>query len=339
MKIKKVFIGIPPELKPLIFWVDRQYRKNELSFQIGGVDIIVEYTNGKVFGYDWVKYPGRYVKKIFDEGFLKNSDSNELETVKRNISRIFARTYSHDKYKTEPFTEVWNNKTHTTLPYSLLEKYTYGIYGEYLKLFLRHLEFAKQYISIHYPFRYDYLIDNWSFLEPGRAHYCVFFSDTDMIYPSKFGLVYNENIRWNSKLRAKFEYGFDNPFIGHVEGTGNEPVEFGEKDYLDTIIPLDTKKEIESRNDASISHWVSCVAPNQDFKELNDFEEPNTLETEKIFANFNFLSFKEFKDIFNDSKLTCLLNKSIWENTMQYIIDQSFCDKIIDELKSKESKI
>jgi hypothetical protein len=164
----------------------------------------------------------------------------------------------------------------------------------------------------------------------------VFLSDTDTVYTLKFGLVYNRNIRWNSKLRAKFEYGFDNPFIGYVEGTGNEPVEFDEKDYLDTIIPLDKTKEIELRNDASISHWSSCVAPYQDFEDMDNFEGPTTLDTEEIFENFNYLSFKKFKDIVNrKSKLTCLLNESIWENTLQYIIDESFCDKIIDELKEQ----
>ena len=334
MKIKKVYIGIPKELKSEIFWVSREFRKNELSFKIGGTDVIVEYTNKKVFGYDWVKYPGRYVKKIFDKEFLSQSNMSELEFIKQHISRIFARKYDADKYEIEPFVEVWNNKNYSILPYPLLDKFTYTVYANYLQFFLHHLDFAKLYLSIHYPFNYNFLVNNWSYLKSGTAHYSVFLSDTDTIYTSEFGLVYNKNIRWNSKLRAKFEYGFDNPFIGYVEGTGDAPVEFDEKDYLDNIIPLDKIKEIELRNDASISHWSSCVAPYLVFEDIDNFEGPTTLNAEEIFENFGYLNFKGFKDIVNKkSKLTCLLNDSIWENTLQYIIDDSFCDKIIEELK------
>ena len=336
MKKERVNIGIPQELSSIIFWVNRKFRKNELSFKIGGTDVIVEYTDKRVLGYDWVKYPGRYIKKIFDKEFLKETDKSELEFVKQKISRIFARKYDAVKYDMEPYLEVWNNKTYNVLPYPLLEKFTHTLYDDYLQFFLLHLDFAKIYLSTHYPFQYNYLIDNWSFLQSGTAHYSVFISDTDTIYTSQFGLVYNKNIKWNSKLRAKFEYGFDNPFIGYVEGTGKEPVEFDEKDYLDIIIPLNKTKEIELRNDASISHWSSCVAPYQDHEDMDNFQCPTTLNTEEIFKEFNYLNLTSFKAIFNrKSKLTCLLNESIWKNTLQYIIDESFCDKIIDELKKQ----
>lgn len=336
MKINRVYIGIPSQLKSLVFWVAREFRINDLSFQNGGADIIIEYSNGKVFGYDWIKYPGRYVKKVFEKGFLNDQYSSEIEAIKENVLRIFARKYEADKYETETFIEVWNNKTFNTLPYSILDKYTIAIYNNYLNLFLENIDFAKQYISMHYPFNYHYVITNWSYLETGDAHYCVFLSDTDWIYPSKFGLTYNKNIRWNSKLKARFEYGFDNHFIGYVEGTGKGPVEFDEKDYLDTIIPLDKKQEIESRNDASISYWSSVIAPNLDFEDYENFEGPNTLETESIFNEYKYLTFSEFKTIFEKSRLTALLNESIWENTLRFIIDETFCDKIIDEIKKVE---
>lgn len=325
MKISRIYIGIPSELKSLIFWVGREFRKSDLSFEIGGSDIIIEYTNGKVFGYDWIKYPGRYVKKIFDDGFLKYQYLNEVQVVKENVSRIFARKYDKDKYGTETFTEVWNNKTSDNLPYLLLDKYTIELYKDYLNLFLENIEFAKQYLSINYPFKYHYLIENWQYLETGDAHYCVFLSDTDWIYPSKFGLCYNKNIRWNSKLRARFDYGFDNLYMGYVEGTGNEFVEFEDKEYLDLIIPLDKKKEIESRE---------LIL----FKTSSTIEEykSNSKDSENIFFDYNYLKFSEFKNIFEKSRLTVLVNDNIWENTLKFVIDDSFCHKIIDELKKVE---
>jgi hypothetical protein len=238
----KQYLGIPAELIPQVFWVGREYRKNELSFKNGGVEIIIEYTDGQVFGYDWVKYPGRYIKKVFDNTFLVNAHLNEFETIKKNVSRVFARRCDSEDYNAESFTEVWNNSTSENLPYTLLDNYILKVYKYYLNFFLNNIEFAKQYISMHYPFDYSFLIENWSFLEQGTAHYCVYLIDTETIYPSIFGLAFNKNIRWNSKLRARFEYGFDNHFIGYVEGTGIGPVEFEERDYLDNMIPLDKQK-------------------------------------------------------------------------------------------------
>lgn len=333
MEIKRVYIGIPLELQSLIFWVSRQFRKNDLSFEIGGTDIIIEYKNGKIFGYDWVKYPGRYIKKVFEQTFLKNHNTSEIEIIKENVSRIFARKYETNKYETEQFIEVWNNKTANCLPYSILDEFTNEIYENYLKLFLSNIDFAKTYISVHFPFDYYFLLDNWNYLQEGLAHYCVFLSDTDWIYPGKFGLTYNKNMRWNSKLKAKFDYGFFNPYMGYIEGIGKEPVDIDEKDFLDIIIPLDKKTAIEYQNDVVFSHWSSLIAPYIDFENSENFESPKIIETEKIFAEFKYIKFTEFKKIYDEERLTVLLNDSIWENTLKFIIDEVFCTKIIDEIK------
>lgn len=327
MKINRIYIGIPSELESLVFWIARDFRKNDLSFKIGGTDIIIEYTNGKIFGYDWVKYPGRYVKKIFDVGFLNKPNINEIEVIKENVSRIFARKYKAEKYDTEAYTEIWNNKTSDDLPYSILDKYTIEIYNSYLSLFLNNINFAKQYISIHYPLKYHYIIENWVYLEQGDAHYCTSLSDIDWVYPSKFGLTYNKNIRWNSKLKARFEYGFNNPYEGNITGTGGEPVEYNEQDYLDTIIPLDTKKEIYSRDFSSFMSSSSV-----------DEYQMKSINSESLFQEFSYLNFLKFKTTFEKNRLTVLINDSIWENTLKFIIDDNFCDKIIDELKKTENE-
>lgn len=65
-KIKRIYLGIPEKLIDQILWVSRNYRTNHLSHIGGGGDIIVEYhKKNKVLGYDLIKYPSRYIYKIF----------------------------------------------------------------------------------------------------------------------------------------------------------------------------------------------------------------------------------------------------------------------------------
>lgn len=114
------------------------------------------------------------------------------------------------------------SKTHTN---SINANNRSSIYQKYLTFFLNNIDFAQIYLSIHYPFSYQFLINNWHYLKLGDAHYSVFMSDIDTLYRPKLGLVFNKNIRWNSKLRAKFDYGLWNPFLGVYEGTDHGQTE------------------------------------------------------------------------------------------------------------------
>lgn len=49
-----------------IFKVGRKYRTNELSFQHGGYEVIVEFENGYKFKYDNIHYPSNYIDAICD---------------------------------------------------------------------------------------------------------------------------------------------------------------------------------------------------------------------------------------------------------------------------------
>lgn len=202
------------------------------------------------------------------------------------------------------------------------KKVTEPVYNDYLQFFIENLEFAKQYISVHYPFNYFYLIDNWDFLELGSGHYSVYIDDIESIFTSKIGLTYNKNIRWNSKLRAKFDYGFEDPYLGYFVGTGKGPVEADEREYLDEIIPLDIKKEIFERDEISFlkSGYIGLADEGLDLREL--------------FREIKNLTFPEFQEIFKkEGSFTCLINESIWENTLHYVIDESFCHEIIARVK------
>ena len=56
----KVYNGLPDDFINKIFWPDRDYRTNPLSHIPGGSDLIIEYTDEKIIGYDWIKFPDRY---------------------------------------------------------------------------------------------------------------------------------------------------------------------------------------------------------------------------------------------------------------------------------------
>jgi len=213
-------------------------------------------------------------------------------------------------------------------------------YYDYLNLFLNNIEFAKTYISMYYPFKYQYLIDNWSYLAAGDAHYCVYHSDTSSVFTSKFGLSYNKNMRWNSKLKAKYEFGIY--LSSGWEGIDRNLVDDEDGYYLDDMIPLDKKYEIERRDNA-------FALSGQD----GGFYYDNLIErgicvfddspewffnAESIFADYDYLEFSEFKSIFEEKQLTALLNDSIWEKTLKFFIDENFCNHIIWKLKELEKQ-
>jgi len=102
---------------------------------------------------------------------------------------------------------------------------------------------------MYYPFTYQEILDRWEYIIHGDAHYSVYNIDFDegVVLP-KWGLSFNNNIRWNSKLRARYEYGFIDEFKECVVGTHRGDVDLIERDYLDDILPLDILREANVRN-------------------------------------------------------------------------------------------
>jgi hypothetical protein len=47
--------------------IDKKYTTNPLSVIPGGQRVTIEYTSGKVWSNDRVKYPSNFVKKILSE--------------------------------------------------------------------------------------------------------------------------------------------------------------------------------------------------------------------------------------------------------------------------------
>lgn len=46
--------------------ISDRYRNNPLSLTSGGVTVYVKYPDGKIFSYDKIKYPGKFMKKIME---------------------------------------------------------------------------------------------------------------------------------------------------------------------------------------------------------------------------------------------------------------------------------
>jgi len=96
--ILRVYIGLPNHLADRVFWPARKYRKNALSHIEGGVDFVVEFDDGRVLGYDWIKSTYAYISEI--PGGIDS------------IFQIYARKCQPDSPQdTESFREVWNVET------------------------------------------------------------------------------------------------------------------------------------------------------------------------------------------------------------------------------------
>lgn len=125
-------LGIKRSVFDAIKWVDRNYRKNELSHEPGGADVIVEYKSNIILGYDWIKYPSRYIKRIVDKDIKSIhvsydglSEEKQLHELKTRIKTIYARKYTIEDKDIIPFDNVWNSETSLELPWEKLEKYDF----------------------------------------------------------------------------------------------------------------------------------------------------------------------------------------------------------------------
>ena len=147
------------------------------------------------------------------------------------------------------------------------------------------------------------------------------FDFDEIVVSPEWGLSFNRNIRWNSKLKARYEYGLIDEFKECIVGTHRGDIEFNERDYLDDILPLDIVREADIRNGL------------MKIKNLHegDWDRGNTnmYDLDLIQKKYSFLKFEEYKSMLYSTPYIFLLNKSIWDSTLSKIIDLEFCDKIL----------
>lgn len=284
-----------------------------------------------------ILFMNAHIDDNYTEGstyFYTNLYKQEYEIPILNIHhKSYMKNHLAWEYENSNFITLCKNchqKEHNqnNLPIKRNEEVT--ISHKYLTFFLSNIDFAQIYLSIHYPFSYQFLVENWSFFILGDAHYSVSIVDTDTIYHPKLGLVFNKNIRWNSKLRAKFNYGLWDPFLGLFVGTGHGQTEYNEIDFEDTMIPLDIKEEFEARD--------SCLLQmNYLWQQDSEFT-PTFYSDYDLFEEIPTLTFEEFKNKYDKFPLKVLVNDSIWENTLKDIIDEKFCLTIFNKLKYKKTQ-
>lgn len=123
MDISRIYIGLPDHLAGRVHWVERRFRTNRKSHMPGGSDIIIEWRDDRIVGYDWIKDPSLYVEKIFMKK-LDTTKAIELASIRCEVISVFARQYkSEEEYFTSSFREVWNFQDSIQLPWKLLEPF------------------------------------------------------------------------------------------------------------------------------------------------------------------------------------------------------------------------
>lgn len=127
--IKEVYKGIPRELQEKILWVDSEFRTNPLSHEFAPYDVVVEYQNLEVLGYDNIHYTSQYIAKIVKKrvnvkypDFKHYEYSEQLIIAKDEICRIFVRKRDEFHPEQQEFAEEWNNSS-DELPWEALSKY------------------------------------------------------------------------------------------------------------------------------------------------------------------------------------------------------------------------
>ena len=135
--LKRVYRGLPQSLANVVLWVAREYRTNHLSHIEGGCDVVVEYHNNEVFGYDWIKKPSSYIKVIWlnnvtqvHDDFEKWAIRDQLEEIKNEIKSIYARKYKREDFDKIPFKKIWDSETSNNLPWEKLKLYDQNNYNK-----------------------------------------------------------------------------------------------------------------------------------------------------------------------------------------------------------------
>ena len=159
------------------------------------------------------------------------------------------------------------------------------------------IPFTVLLLSLYYPFNLMQIDDYWNKLEKGDAHYSVFMDGTNSIRTPAIGLCFNQNLQWTEQLLGRWDVGLIHPVTGQIEGVGPAAVKKENRDTLKQLLPLKLRRELKFRNKAINEHWCAVIAPNQDWENDDNFEDPNLLPIEKLTKEYGRLDFETFKTI------------------------------------------
>lgn len=204
----------------------------------------------------------------------------------------------------------------------------------YQSFFTRNLDFAIRYVSLHYPFTAEQVKKYIPHLIMGEAFYPIYIQDTEQIFKPSVGLSFNKNLEWTDELRALWQVGFWEPFMGYYDGLDIGHVELS--DYrnpeLNKMIPLDIHRFVDTLDTLAWQQAYSWYRGDADFLDTycpTPTEVLNPIE-------YPMLTPAELERLFERNRNEVLINSSIWNNTLKEFITIDFIGKLI-ELKKENS--
>jgi hypothetical protein len=197
----------------------------------------------------------------------------------------------------------------------------------YKDFFLEHLDFAIEYISLHYPFTESQVIEYMTYLIKGSAFYSDYVSEIGTIITPTIGLSFNQNIQWTLALKRLWKVGYEiaspdcssesGGYYDHATGQtliwGNATAE-----TLFDILPLDIYKEFLDRR-----HLYSAYS--SDGVDVAG-EEGQPIEYGKLTP-------QELTDLHSTYGTSVLYDNSIWNNTLQEVLTADMVELLIHTKK------
>jgi hypothetical protein len=334
-EIINTYIGLPNNLKKVIRWVQDKYRKNTLSLITGGSDIIVEYIDSKVYGYNKIKFPSKYIKSILlntlfsnIKDFDKLEIEDQLKLVKKEIATVYIKEYQSENENENRFEKIWDS-TSTRLPWKELE------------LFDSSYDQNRKNISVSFPFDWDFLLANqervlklFSTHFPFSTKQLIKFKDhlvigNELEYCNGYeiwpqpGLIFNDNICWNKEIKTLFQREPSEIFMYDGGSYIRSSLDFGKIPYSrqKTRIEFNDflfyKSSVYSEEEEEFHNQLECQAK---FKEsaaynfsINEMKyiisEGNYHSDDIEMLNRNF--FNQFLDILNTDIVNFEVDKLI----------------------------
>jgi hypothetical protein len=194
----------------------------------------------------------------------------------------------------------------------------------YNDFFLQHLDFAIEYISLHYPFTEDQVLENMPYLNKGDAFYSEYERDICSTVCPEIGLCFNQNIQWTLALKRLWKVGYEIVLPDCCSGNGgyyfpaiDQNVVWGDvsPEILFDIIPLYVYKELWDRHSLNAEYyqgWDSGVS--------------DELLEDVVYSK---LSLQELYDLFQRDRTIVLFNDSIWQYTIKDVLTFELVEQVL----------
>lgn len=197
--------------------------------------------------------------------------------------------------------------------------------------FMQHLDFAIEYISLHYPFTEAEVIEYLPYLIKGSAFYSEVIPELGTIIAPTVGLSFNQNIHWTPGLKRSWKVGYEittpdcrSESGGYYDAQTGQIVVWGNAtpETLFDIIPLDTYKE------QADNFYLHAIALDWEMT----FDKG---ETEHVYGRFEA---QEFIELYDMSPSLVLFNRSIWSNTLSHELTRDFITTIIQACADRKEQ-